>query len=85
MTVLMGPRDFIQREQPPRSCSRLTLQAPRTRVRTNSSALCKKHQPLLDTLDPGLHGWVRNVGQANGNDGRDTPADLETRHPQLAI
>ena len=42
MTSLMVPRTFIQRKLPSQSCSRLSLQALRTRVRRNSSEVCQK-------------------------------------------
>ena len=54
MTSLMVPRTFIQRKLPSQSCSRLSLQALRTRVRRNSSEVCQKNHPLLDALDPSL-------------------------------
>ena len=41
-TALMAPRTFSQRELPSRSCSRLSLKALRTRVRTYSSEFCQK-------------------------------------------
>ena len=46
MTALMEPRTFIQRELPSR-CSRINFQALRTRVRTNSSALCQNTSHCL--------------------------------------
>ena len=55
MTSLMGPRTFIQRELPSRSCSRLSLQALRTRVRTTSSGLCQKTNHAC-TAGSALHG-----------------------------
>ena len=46
VNALMEPRTFTLRELPSRSCSRLNLQALRTRVRTNSE-LCQNTSHCL--------------------------------------